>query len=131
MRLFRLMNVKNVQDTKYQTQNQKWCEVETVQYQNYISEAEGLRQYYVDSSNVKWAAYSEDFGRFYVQFISGGRLVVYFDVPPEVWQGFQNAESKGTFIYDEIRGAKGRRADKSRGIPAPSLDYLYAYVNLK
>lgn len=96
----------------------------------YLQEAESLRQYYVDSSNVKWAAYSESFGRLYVKFITRDKPTVYFDVPPDVWAAFQSAESKGTFIYDEIRGAKGKRADKSRGIPAPSLDYIYAFVNL-
>lgn len=96
----------------------------------YLAEAESLRPYYVDSSNVKWAAYSPDFKRLYIKFITRENPTVYFDVPPSVWEAFEAAESKGTFVYDEIRGAKGKRADKSRGIPAPALDYVYAYQNL-
>lgn len=83
----------------------------------------------VDSSNVSAVAYDADFQRLYIQY-KGGSTYVYEDIPSNVWQSLLSADSIGEFIYDEIRGANGKRADKARGIPAPNLDYLYSYRSL-
>lgn len=84
----------------------------------------------VNSTNVAAVAYDRDFGRLYVQFLSTKQCTVYSEVPEAVYKQLLAAESKGAFVYDEIRGAKGKRADRARGIPAPALDYLYPYDNI-
>lgn len=83
----------------------------------------------VDSSNVAAVAYDADFRRLFVQY-KNGQVVAYEDVPVDVWKSMINASSVGEFVYDVIRGANGKRADKKRGIPAPNLDYIYAYRSL-
>lgn len=84
----------------------------------------------INSTNVAAVAYDAAFERLYVQFISTKQCTVYSEVPEEVYRRLLAAESAGAFIYDEIRGAKGKRADRARGIPAPALDYLYPYDNI-
>ena len=69
---------------------------------------ESLDKVPVDSTNVKQAAYASDFRRFFVEFLNG-MVYAYEGVPPEVWGAFLYTPSKGKFIYDSIRGAKGRR----------------------
>lgn len=75
----------------------------------------------VQSTNVLEAAYFRDFKILLVRWLSGG-TGCYEDVPVSVWGGFLAASSKGTFIYDEVRGAKGRRP-----CPKSALDHLYPY----
>ena len=74
----------------------------------------------VSSSNLEAVAYAADFRRLFVRF-KGGDRYAYDDVPGSVWEAFLAAPSKGQFLYDEVRGAKGRR-----NVPAGSLDHLYA-----
>lgn len=83
----------------------------------------------VDSSNVAAVAYDKDFRRLFVQY-KNGQVVAYEDIPVSVWKAMMNAESIGEFVYDDIRGANGKRADKKRGIPAPNVDYIYPYRSL-
>ena len=83
------------------------------------------------SSNVAAVAYAADFARLFVKFGVGKAkrtLGCYDKVPPDLYARFLASSSKGTFIYDEIRGAKGQRADD--GGDAPAVDHLYPYLDL-
>ena len=57
---------------------------------------------YVDSSNVDQIGYDEAASEVHVIFKNGGHYV-YSDVTPEVWNQFQNSESKGTFLNEEFK----------------------------
>lgn len=78
----------------------------------------------VTSSNVAAVGYAADFHRLFVRF-HGGATYAYLDVPPDVWQAFMDAPSKGEFVYDVIRGARGRRP-----CPKDQLDTVYDCRNL-
>lgn len=54
-----------------------------------------------DSSNLKMGRYDEDASRLDIEFTSGARWH-YLDVPPSIWEGLQEAESKGKFFRAEI-----------------------------
>lgn len=61
------------------------------------------------SSNVKACGYDPTTRTLAVQFAGGG-IYHYQDVPPEVYDGFQKAESKGSFIAKSVRSVfKGVR----------------------
>jgi hypothetical protein len=92
--------------------------------------ADSLTRIPVRSSNLKFVAYSADFRRLFVWFDGGGKrtLGCYDDVPPRLYDGLLNARSKGTFLYDEVRGAKGKRAGD--GEDAPAVDHLHPYTAL-
>lgn len=87
------------------------------------------------SSNVQFFAYSPEFGRLFIWFgpaagKAGNRTLGCYDkIPPDLYARLLNAKSKGTFVYDEIRGAKGKRVSNS-GEDAPPVDYLYPYTDL-
>jgi len=94
-------------------------------------QAAALTRIPAHSSNVHSFAYSADFARLFVWFGVGKAkrtLGCYDAVPPDVYARFLNAKSKGTFVYDEIRGAKGKRAEE--GGDAPAVDHLYPYLDL-
>lgn len=94
-------------------------------------QAESLTRIPVRSSNVAAVAYSAEFGRLFIWFGVGKAkrtLGCYDKVPPDLYARLLNAKSKGTFVYDEIRGAKGQRAGD--GKDAPPVDYLYPYTDL-
>ena len=55
-----------------------------------------------DSSALKSAAYIADKRLLYLQFQSG-EVYRYFDFPPELYQEFLAAESKGTYFGQNIR----------------------------
>ena len=57
---------------------------------------------FVDSSNIESIGYDEDAQELHVQFLSTG-LYVYSGVPREVFDGFMNASSKGSFLNREIK----------------------------
>jgi hypothetical protein len=88
---------------------------------NLSARANELEWVAADSSNVVAIARDEDFERLFVQF-KNGATYVYFDVPSVVWKAMMNSPSLGGFVYNEIRGAKGRK-NVNRG----DLDYIYSF----
>lgn len=56
----------------------------------------------VKSSNIDSIGYNESKKQLFVKF-RNDTIYVYKDVPIEVWENFQNAESKGKFVYYELR----------------------------
>lgn len=56
-----------------------------------------LPQIPVSSSNVRSAAYDDDFHRLYVEFLNGS-VYAYDDAPPAIWISFLNAVSKGSWV---------------------------------
>lgn len=79
----------------------------------------------VSSSNVRRAGYSPTFRRFFLEFLDGS-VYAYSPVPWTVWSAFLNAPSPGRFVYDEIRGAKGRR-----GLKFNDVDTVYSCLRVK
>lgn len=57
-----------------------------------------------NSSQILAYGYDEATRRLAVEF-HGGSLYHYADVPPKVWEEFQAAESKGTFLGRRIKGS--------------------------
>lgn len=64
---------------------------------------EDMTWVHFDSSNVDQAAYDWEREDLYVQFLSGA-LYVYRAVPPQIWDDFQNSNSKGMFVWYILRG---------------------------
>lgn len=56
----------------------------------------------VKSSNIDSIGYNESKKQLFVKF-KNDVTYVYKDVPIEVWENFQKAESKGKFVYYELR----------------------------
>lgn len=57
----------------------------------------------VDSSNIAAIGISEEVGELHVQFKSGA-VYVYHDVPADTAQEFLDADSKGKFLNERIKG---------------------------
>lgn len=57
---------------------------------------------YVDSSNVDQIGYDEESSECHVMFKKGGHYV-YSEITSEVWEQFQNADSKGIFVNEEFK----------------------------
>lgn len=57
---------------------------------------------YVDSKSVDQIGYDEESSECHVIFKKSGHYV-YSEVNPEVWDQFQNAESKGIFVNEEFK----------------------------
>jgi len=57
----------------------------------------------VDSKNIKTAGYDELTKTLEVEFVKGG-IYQYFDVPAEVYTAFKDANSKGAFLFKNIKG---------------------------
>jgi len=55
------------------------------------------------SSNIKAVGYDEDTLTLYVEFVNGGRYT-YEGVPLELFDAFKEAESKGRFFFQNIKG---------------------------
>lgn len=58
--------------------------------------------YPVDSSNVNEIGYDDMEGVLYVRFLNGA-LYYYESVPPEVWESFLYASSKGRFVHTDLK----------------------------
>jgi hypothetical protein len=57
---------------------------------------------YVDSSNVEQIGYDADWSEVHVIFKTG-RHYIYSNVPPDVWDAFLSAPSKGIFLNTVIK----------------------------
>jgi hypothetical protein len=66
----------------------------------------------IPNSSVHEAGYDAATQLFAVRYKEGGPLYVYKDVPPDLAQEFEAAESKGRFIAKNIRGAFDLAADE-------------------
>jgi hypothetical protein len=72
---------------------------------------EALKLQRVQSSNVFAIGYDYDTGTLRVQYLAGagkkrhgaGAIYDYYDVTPKIWENFQNASSKGKWIWDHLR----------------------------
>lgn len=58
---------------------------------------------YVDSSNVEAIGYDPDAMELHVLFKSGPTIYVYLNVPQDVFDSLQFADSKGQFINREVK----------------------------
>ncbi len=56
----------------------------------------------VDSSALDAAGYDAERRELHVAY-KGGRAYVYLDVPPETYEAFLRAPSKGTFVNAEVK----------------------------
>ena len=57
----------------------------------------------VESSNIDMIGYDEDNSQLHVLFKSGAEYA-YSEVPPTVFQEFLDADSKGKFLNERIKG---------------------------
>jgi len=57
----------------------------------------------LNSSVLASASYDEKLQLLTIAFKSG-KTYDFFDVPPEIWNGFKEAESKGSFFSRNIKG---------------------------
>jgi len=57
----------------------------------------------VDSSNISSIGYDEDSSTLEIEFHSGA-VYQYFDVPLHVFQGLRDANSKGQYLAQHIKG---------------------------
>jgi hypothetical protein len=55
----------------------------------------------VKSSNLMEIGYSEKDAKLFVRFI-GGKLYVYDPVPPIVWMGLRECQSKGRYLATQV-----------------------------
>lgn len=55
------------------------------------------------SSNVESVRYDDEQNVLEVTFLNGG-VYQYFDVPPQVADAFERADSKGSFLASDIKG---------------------------
>lgn len=56
----------------------------------------------VKSSNLAAAGYDEPEAKLYVRFRDGGGLYCYDPVPPIVWLGLRECQSKGSYLRTQI-----------------------------
>lgn len=74
-----------------------------MEIQHTPSEARSVERVAIDSSNIKSAGYSAERKVLAIEFGSG--LVLHYDnVPPELFEAFGQAPSRGRFYSKEIRG---------------------------
>lgn len=64
----------------------------------------GTAMFEVDSSNVRSIGWDALRRVLYVRFLDDEGTYLYFDVPPARWDEFNNAESKGSFLHEKIKG---------------------------
>jgi hypothetical protein len=57
----------------------------------------------VDSSNISSIGFDEDSNTLEIEFHSGA-VYQYFDVPLNIYQGIMEADSKGQFFAQHIKG---------------------------
>ena len=55
----------------------------------------------VKSSNLIEIGYSEKEAKLFVRF-NGGKLYVYDPVPPIVWMGLRECQSKGRYLFTQV-----------------------------
>lgn len=81
--------------------------------QQYTLPTPTVVMYSVNSSNVAYAGYDAKQRRLYIEFLDGS-VYEYFDVEPEIWNGLQKADSKGSFLHWFIK-INDYRYDKVSG----------------
>ena len=59
---------------------------------------------YVDSRNLDQVAYDAEALELRVIFKKSGDCYIYSSVPQEIFEEFMNADSKGTFLNQRIKG---------------------------
>jgi hypothetical protein len=64
---------------------------------------EGIDLYNVISRNVAQIGYDNENNVLCVVF-NNGRRYEYYNVPPDVWESFMTAESKGRFVHTNLKG---------------------------
>ena len=60
--------------------------------------------HFVDSSNVESIGYDPDARELHVSFANTGRTYVYYDVDEWVFDEFMQADSKGSYLNNTIKG---------------------------
>ena len=60
----------------------------------------------VESSNISMVGYDDENSQLHVRFNSGAEYA-YNEVPPAVYQEFLDAESKGRYLNERIKGRYG------------------------
>ena len=56
----------------------------------------------VESSNISWISYVKEENKLYIGF-KNGSIYEYYDVPEKVFDNFMKANSKGKFLWSDIR----------------------------
>lgn len=56
-----------------------------------------------NSSNVARISYSNSSALLEVEFLNGS-IYHYYDVLPNIWEAFKDADSKGKFIHQNLKG---------------------------
>lgn len=59
--------------------------------------------HYVDSSNIEAVGYDPDSQQLYVQFLKSGATYVYYDIEEWIFQELMQADSKGTYLNNQIK----------------------------
>jgi hypothetical protein len=57
----------------------------------------------VDSRSIATIGYDSEARVLQLEFRQTGKVYQYFDVPPEEYEGFLRAESKGTYLNQEFK----------------------------
>lgn len=68
-----------------------------------IKESKNMERIPVQSSNISSIGYNVDSKTLEIEF-NDGSIYQYFDVPNPIWESFQNADSKGQFLHQNIKG---------------------------
>ncbi len=64
-----------------------------------------IDMHYVDSSNIEAIGYDVDTQQVHVRFLKSGATYVYYDVEEWRFDEFRQAESKGEYLNENIKGA--------------------------
>jgi hypothetical protein len=67
-----------------------------------VADDVGLDMEPVVSSNIGEIGYDFDESTLYVRFLNGS-LYRYSDVPPDIWDSFRVAPSKGKYLHREVK----------------------------
>lgn len=59
--------------------------------------------HYVDSSNIEAIGYDADNQELHIRFLQSGETYVYYAVEEWVYQDLMQADSKGTYLNNEIK----------------------------
>lgn len=59
---------------------------------------------FIDSKNIEAIGYDADALELHVRFLKSGITYVYYSVEPWLFDEFKNADSKGTFLNERIKG---------------------------
>jgi hypothetical protein len=66
----------------------------------------------VNSSNIDKIGYDEENELMYVQFTNGGTYT-YTPIKKKTWEEFKGSESKGSYIWKNIRNNKSIKSEKA------------------